>query len=288
MDFAKLYEVVGQLPRKQRELGNLLLERPELFAFGTLGALENRLGISRITIIRFAKRLGFEGYGPLQEAVREEYLRRVGFETPRNDMDKLFEGHRLQEQTSRQHAANLDATLASLDLGTIDDICRLLLGARRILISGSGSAEVVALLLARLLRHVGLRGELVTAGDVDRIIAVNDLGERDVVVAVNLWLTFADTVRVVRLAKRLGAKTVGIVGSRASPIRTMVDHQLLAPAQGVVPRFSVLAAVAVVEILVAELASKRPKVARATAERLYDLYVQENLIAPAIPEPSEK
>lgn len=278
LDFEHLQQKVKELPRKQRQLGDVLLERPEAFAFGTLNALEKLLGVSRITIIRFAKRLGFEGYGPLQEAVREVYLRHMGFQVPRSETDKLFMGRSLQKQTSLQHQANLDAALASLDMGQIDDICVLLLQARRIIVCGSGSAEVVATLLVRLLAHVGLHGELVSTTGVNEVIAASDLDERDVVVGISLWLTFTETMRMIRLSKRVGAKTVAIIGSRASPLLPAADHYLLAPAQGILPRFSLVAAVAIVEILIAELAAKRPEVAISIRDKLYDLYVEEELI----------
>lgn len=81
-DFGRLVTALPGLPRKQQELARALLESPEVFAFGTLRALEHAYSLSSVTVIRFAKRLGYEGYADLQAAVREAYFERVGFRWP--------------------------------------------------------------------------------------------------------------------------------------------------------------------------------------------------------------
>ena len=83
-NFDTLESLLEDLPRKQRQLAQALLDKPEIFAFGTLKVLENMLHLSSITVIRFAKRLGYEGYGDMQDAVRRAYFERVGFHIPRD------------------------------------------------------------------------------------------------------------------------------------------------------------------------------------------------------------
>lgn len=279
LDTDRLAEVVGSLPRKQRELGHVLLERPELFAFGTLATLERLLGISGITVIRFSKRLGFSGYQELQSAVRNNFLQRSGFRFPAG---RALDGGRPGDAvaaTVEQHRANLSATLDGLDLEGLNGVADAIESASRVLVCGSGAATFVAQLLVRLLRHVGLRGEAIEQTGVDEVLALYDVGPQDVVVGVAFWLSFGSTLSTLHLARSRGALTVAIVGSPVSPLAREATITLHAPAQGTALPFSSVGPVALVECLAAVLAGRRPERAQEIRDELHSLYVEEELIA---------
>lgn len=273
-----LQALMEELPGKQRRLGEALLRRPETFALGTLATLESALGISRMTIIRFAKALGFSGYGALQDAVRGQYLQHLGFTSP--------EGARsappsdLVERTVERQLRSLESVTSKIELSQFRSICELLGSASRIVVTGVGSASIVAQLLVRLLRHVGLNGELLTPTSVDAVITMSGASRDTVFVGFSLWLTFEQTMKLMHIAKARGVPTVAITGSDASPLRTMADYSLVAPAQGHVPRFSLVAPIALVELIVAEIASHRLERAADIEEKIYDQYIEENLLAP--------
>ena len=157
-------------------------------------------------------------------------------------------------------------------------IAECLIAARRIVVHGTGSSVIVAHLLVRLLRHVGLRGELLESGGVDGVIALYDITGQDVVVGASLWLNFKDSVQVLNLAQQQGAKTVAIVGSLSSAVQELADYILFAPAQGVAHTFSVATPVAMVELLIAKIASLRQDETLSIRQMLHDRYLQENLI----------
>jgi DNA-binding MurR/RpiR family transcriptional regulator len=279
-DFERLSSLLSSLPRKQQDLARALRASPEVFAFGTLRALEHTYEVSSLTVIRFAKRLGYEGYADLQTAVREAYFERVGFRWPNEPEVMPVRGNDLVMATKERHLANLDAAYTGVDAGALDAVARAVAGAQRVFMFGAGSAMLVAALGARLLRHVGVRAEVVESAGVDGVIALHDVQPGDVVMGVGLWLQFAELVSVMALAKRLGATTVALVGSQASSVRVNADVVLLAPAQGVAHTFSVVASVAVMELVVARVTSDRLPEAKAIRQRLHDLYVEEGLIAP--------
>ena len=166
-----------------------------------------------------------------------------------------------------------------MDEETLSQVADALIRARRILVYGCGSATVVAQLFVRLLRHVGLRGELVESGGVDSVIALHDVNEDDVAVGVSLWLSFRDLVKFLRLARRLGATTVAIAGSHASVVHKSADHVVMAPAQGLIHSFSVVAPVAVAEIIIAKVTSSRREMTTEVRQILRDLYLEEGLVA---------
>lgn len=266
-----------ELPRKQQVLARTILETPELVALGSVRDLAAQLGMNNATIIRFAKTLGFSGYQAMQTAVREAYLARTGARPA------VSGGGEPAGETGARQRANLEQAHADLDRGRLDGIASALAGARRIVVCATGSAVIPGMALVRMLRHVGLRGELVEGAGVDRIIALRDVGPGDVVVVIGLWLAFDEQVRALQMAKSRGATTIVLIGSAASPLGRLADHALLAPAQGAALPLSVVATVAIVEIVAAHVAARYPERAVGIEDDLHDQYLAEGLLAPAFP-----
>jgi DNA-binding MurR/RpiR family transcriptional regulator len=277
----RLQEQLSQLPRQQHRLAQAVLKTPELIMFGSVRELAQSLHVNNATIIRFAQSLGYSGYQALQAAMRQAYLPLAGLQAPR-DSAARNNPTSVVAATLAQHNANLTLSAQSLQTTDLDQIGDLLINARRILVCASGTAGVPALLLVRLLRHVGLRGELVPPAGMDRAIAFYDAGAADVIVGIGLWLTFKGLVEALTLGRRLGARTIAITGSPTSPLTDVADHVLIAPAQGAALSFSTVATVAVVEALIAHIAGQRPQQTAEIEQALHDLYLQEDLLAPLL------
>jgi DNA-binding MurR/RpiR family transcriptional regulator len=285
-EIAALRARLDKLPRKQYQLAQVLLNTPEMIMFGSVRELASQLDVNNATIIRFAQSLGYSGYQALQSALRQAYLPRAGLQPPR-DTSGLDNPESAAEATFAQHQANLQLAQQHLLNADFDAISELLMHARRIIVAASGSSVVPGMLMVRLLRHVGLRGELVSEGEVEREIALYDAGPEDVVIGIGFWLTYRGVVEALALARRQGAKTIAITGSPTSPLRQVADHLLIAPAQGTAFSFSSVATIAVVEIIVSHIAARRPQRTAEVSQHLHDRYLEEHLLAPLLA-PDEK
>jgi len=62
----------GTLTPTERRIAEAVIAEPTLLAFGTVSDLADRVGTSRPSIVRFATKLGFEGYTQLQQHVRSD------------------------------------------------------------------------------------------------------------------------------------------------------------------------------------------------------------------------
>lgn len=69
--------VSSDLTPKERRIAKAVLGEPTLLAFGTVSDLAGRVKTSRPTVVRFANKLGFEGYTELQRHVRSLLARRL-------------------------------------------------------------------------------------------------------------------------------------------------------------------------------------------------------------------
>ena len=279
--FSDLESRLPKLPRKQHALARTILETPELIAFGSVRDLSSQLGVNNATVIRFAKSLGFSGYQELQAAVQEAYLTRAGLRRGRNESQAAQST--AVADTFAQQLVNLESAREQFDEADVDAVVDAFLEAERIVIIATGSAIIPGLMLIRLLRHIGMRGELASGSAADQVISLYDVTEGDVVVGIGLWLTFDDTLRALTLARDKGARTIAIVGSPTSPLVRTADFTIYAPAQGSPLTFSVVATLAVVEAIIASVADRMPDSRAAIEQQLHDLYLDENLLAPAFP-----
>jgi len=277
----QLQERLATLPAKQYLLAQALLKTPEMIMFGSVRELARELQVNNATIVRFAQSLGYKGYQALQSALRQAYLPRAGLQPPR-DSSAVASPDSAVAATIAQHDANLRVAMQHFQATDLERIGDALLSARRILVYATGSPIIPATLLVRLLRHVGLLGELVPPSDVDRTIALHDVGREDVVVGIGFWLTFRGVVDALAQARRLGARTIAITGSPTSPLTRVADYLLIAPSQGAAISFSTVVSVAVVEALAAHLAGRRPERTAAIQQQLRDLYLEEGLLAPLL------
>ena len=89
MPVSDLIAAAGErLTKTERRIAAVVVEDPTLLAFGSVSDLAGRVGTSRPSIVRFATKLGFEGYAHLQERVRDglsEQLSRPSQRIRRNE-----------------------------------------------------------------------------------------------------------------------------------------------------------------------------------------------------------
>ncbi|MGV2077260.1 MurR/RpiR family transcriptional regulator [Rhizobium sp. 16-545-1B] len=63
----------------------LLLDHPEIVAFGTLQSVAQRCGVSGTTVTRLASRSGYSGFKEMQAAFRQHLVSLAGTRDPLAD-----------------------------------------------------------------------------------------------------------------------------------------------------------------------------------------------------------
>jgi DNA-binding MurR/RpiR family transcriptional regulator len=278
--FAEIWNRLERLPRQQRRLAEAFLMGPELVAFSSLREVAERVSVNAATIVRFAQSLGYEGYGEFQAAVRLAYKQRAGFVSAPTDLAaSLRSPGDAVGFMHAQHVTSAEAAYRNVAAADLEAIAGMLERARRIVVFAEASAQVPALLFVHSLRHALLHGDLVNS-EVDAMIALHDIGPDDVVVFFALTLAFRATVTVHDFARARGATTIAVTGSAVSPLQPRATYAIVAPAESPAMRFSVAAAVNVVELLFAHVVSRRAALVFAEQGALLEIYQTTKLAAP--------
>jgi len=247
----------ADLTQSQKRIAEAIVENPEFVAFATVDKLAARLGIASSTIVRFAYRLGLDGYPELQERVRVLVRSRFrGADEGSGDESAVAHlGDSTAAASLRRDLENLRHTIADLDGVTIEKAVGLLTAAPRVFFTGGLSSRALAAYAAHTLNR--LRGNVRMLSTDDASADILEMTADDVLVVISFPPYASQTLQILDAARRRDVTIVGITDSPISPLGT-VDVTLSARVSGIGPQNSLVAPVAVVNVLLNGVAASSP------------------------------
>lgn len=212
------------LPPAERRIADHILTEPGRVARLTISELADVSGSSPATIIRLARRIGFDGYRDFRIALATELGRAEGRETPLTGID-VSPTDDLEALVSKVATADIKAireTIDSLDLTSFSTAVKALSGARRSLLIGVGAAGLVARDLRDKLYR--LRKDVVTATDRHAaFIGAAMLTTQDVAIGISHSGETDDVLGPMEECQDAGATTIAITNYRDSSLARMTD-----------------------------------------------------------------
>ncbi len=241
--------VSSELTPTERRIAEAVLAEPTLLAFGTVSDLAGRVGTSRPSIVRFANKLGFNGYTTLQQHVRSDLSHRLS---------RPSERIRSAGGTAppARHVINgaISSVLDALEDGRIAELAEPVVRAEKVWILSGETSQAGAHALHSGLSMVrpGVRSlEQHSFGT-----ALSDAGPCDAVVVFDFFRYRRQVATAARVFRDAGVTVVAITDSPLSPLVELADTwcQIEVPAIG--PFDSSAPVVLMCELLVAEVAQE--------------------------------
>ncbi|GAB5495661.1 MAG: MurR/RpiR family transcriptional regulator [Phycisphaerales bacterium] len=233
----------------ERKIAEVVVADPTLIAFGTVSDLAGRVDTSRPSIVRFATKLGFQGYTDLQSWVRSGVVRQLS-----KPSDRVRRGKHTPD-SSRQEI--VDATLSVADVladGKLASFAEPIVDARSVWIITGETSRAGAHVLLSGLSMIRPRVNLIDAHTVGRDL--NHADQQDVAVVFDFARYRRNAVTAAKGMVDQGVLLVAITDSPLSPLAALTPHwcELKIPPVG--PFDSSLPAVAAAEMLVAEVVDR--------------------------------
>jgi DNA-binding MurR/RpiR family transcriptional regulator len=150
----------GRLTEADRALISIILGDPLQVVFQSAQELANQAGVHASTVVRLARKLGFDGFPGLRKALQSET--KVAFgpgERVRRRLSKADESPSLSMLIHTEIAA-IEAIEETISQAEIDNAANILAGAKKIFIVGRGSAAPLGVHLERRLRRWGFQVSL--------------------------------------------------------------------------------------------------------------------------------
>ncbi len=270
---SELIAAVGdRLTPTERRIADAVLDEPTLLAFGTVSDLANRVGTSRPSIVRFATKLGFDGYKDLQQHVRRGLSQQLS---------RPSERIRSDDPALVPQAALEDAMASVIEAAQGDRLALLaepIVRARRVwILSGETSGAGAAALrsgLAMVRPNVHLVEERSVAGD------LSSAGPGDVAVVFDFFRYRTHAIRGARILAGLGVEIVAITDGPLSPLAALTETWCEVEVPAIGPFDSSVPAVAMAELLVARVAGQLHDEATDRIDRTEELWAATETFLP--------
>lgn len=254
-----------KLTPTERRIAQAVLTDPTLLAFGTVSDLANHVGTSRPSIIRFATKLGFEGYSDLQTWIRDDLARQLSSPSQRIRRQDGSLGP-IRTEIANAVRTNLEA----LDQTRLDTLAEPITRARRVWILTGETSRAGAHALHSGLSMVRPDVRLVEEHDTGRDLASAAPG--DVAIVFDFARYRRNSIVAARALADLGVTIVAITDGPLSPLASLTQTwcQLTIPAVG--PFDSSVPAVLAAELIVVRVVQHLGDDARDRIDRLEQLW----------------
>lgn len=203
----------------QRRIGAYILDSYDKAAFMTASRLGAAVSASESTVVRFASKLGFDGYPAMQRALQEVVRSRLtSLQRMEVSSDRLL-GRDIVTAVLRTDMEKLRMAMEEVDRGAFERAVEALLGARHVYILGVRSSSFLAGYLHFYFHLIFEHVTLVTdssAGDIlERILRI---GPGDVMVGISFPRYSAAALKGVQFARDRGATVIAVTDGPGSPL----------------------------------------------------------------------
>lgn len=262
----KILSVFQELPTNQQKVANYILQQPNELAFVTTDSLARRLQVSKPTIVRFARSLGYNGFTELQQECLgalqadlsqvNEFLGELKEQTHDEALTKVVEAE----------VENINETLNHFDRRVFDDVVLMLLGATNVLTMGVGVSSLLSQILAYELTQVAINARSIAAGPTRFVEQLALAKKKDVVVGFSFPPYSRETIDAAAFAKEQGARVIAFTDRQTAPITIHADRVIVVRSRNMLYTNSIAAISIMMNAIVTQIALKNKKVITPTME----------------------
>jgi len=259
-------DAVSRLTPAERRVADVVVADPQGVAFGTVAELARRSRTSGPTVVRFATKLGLQGFADLQAVAQTEIVDALRPATARIRERPPSD---IVAQVLATDLDNVRATLEAVDGDAFRGAVSLLADrGRRVFVLAGEIARGAGIALGTQL-YLVRAGVVVLGGSPARVARqIAELEPGDVVIVIEhrryeRWL-----LDVLARARVAGAEVLALTDRSLSPIATDARHVFVVAARGVGPFDSHTATMALVHALTAGVAARLRRSATARLDAI--------------------
>lgn len=213
----------------QKRIAEYILHSYDKAAFMTANRLGEKVSASESTVVRFATRLGYDGYPAMQKALQTMVRSRLTAVQRIQVAQDRLEGQDILRQVMQADMDNIRATMEQCSRESFYAAADALVRARRIYILGVRSS-------AALSSFLGFYFHLVF----DNVVTVHSssgsemleqllwVDAQDAVVGISFPRYSRQTIQAMRFAQSRGASVIAVTDGPNSPLLECATHALLA------------------------------------------------------------
>ena len=281
---SRISDRYNKMSKSHKAIASYISGHYEQAVFMTAAKLGETLGISESTVVRFADRIGYEGYPEFQKALVEcvkgklSSIQKMDAKYGRSSQSEVLISVITADIEKLQH------TIDNLDPAAFESAVNTILEAETIYIMGLRSNEPLAEFLHFYLNMV--RGGVVllkTTSVSETFEQMIRIHERDCFIGISFPRYSMRTLKAMEFANDRNAKVIAVTDSAHSPMCLYSSCNLLARSDMVSIVDSLVAPLSVINALVVALCLKCPQEVRKNLEMLeetwnnYQVYLNDEI-----------
>ena len=279
---AILSEGSRKFSKGQRIIAKYILSNYDKAAFMTAGRLGKIVGVSESTVVRFASELGYDGYPSMRKALQEMIRNRLTSVQRIEVAKDMIDDTDIVRSVINSDIQNLQATLELLEEKSFNASIDAIIEAKNIYIVGMRTSTSLATLLGlylNLLRNnVNVIHDVGASEIYEQIIRI---GAGDLFIGISFPRYSSHTVDAMQFAKKMGAKSIAITDSAASPFEGLADLSLHAKSDMVSFLDSLVAPMSLINAIIVAVGIRIKENVSQTLERLERIWQEHDVYEPA-------
>ncbi len=230
------------LSSSYRKIADFLINHYRDAAFMTASEIGRKTGTDTAQVVRLAQRLGYPGFPELVAEIQERVKR---------DLQRVYEPAEEDRQPAAvvyraltQDRNNLEQMRLHFDPEAIERVVHLIHTARRIFMFGESNANFLAEAFAHRLLALGIDAHLISGETATQATTLAIASRDDLFIGLGMTAMSPNIAVFLKMARSIGAHTLGLVGTMTNPVASVAEHVLLAPIQtvGLLPSLTAFAA----------------------------------------------
>lgn len=224
--YNEMHHLYDEMGKAEKRIADYILNDPQNIIGMSISDLAENCNCGVSTVVRFSRRLGFNGYQGLKVQLAAELGSVSSVNCEILPDDSCFD---IFTKQINEIYLTLKNTQNILNSELLEKSAEAILKAERIIIVGLGNSASVAQDFAHKLLRVGLNSQSCSDNHLQAIIA-SHLTRKDVLIGISHSGSSKDIVEAMEFAKIGGAKTICITNYGKSPIVKSADISLFTSA----------------------------------------------------------
>lgn len=225
----RLETEIDSMSKSHKKIAEYIINNYDRATFMTASTLGENVGVSESTVVRFATRLGFEGFPQLQRALQDVVKTKLTILQRVDLSNEMLKKGDILENVMNLDISKIRSTLETVNRDEFKKAVDAISEADNIFILGTRSSfalsQFLSFYLNYMFTHVRNVNGNSSSGIFDQIFKIS---ENDVFVAIGFPRYSTTTIKAIKFAKDKKAKTIAITDRYDSPLAKSADITLVA------------------------------------------------------------
>lgn len=217
----RLRENIQKLSYNENLLANYILSNRQSISSMTSYDIAKKAGIAQTSVIRFAKKIGYNSFKDLQlDLMMDENNYGDGCIDPQESTNQTYD--RLKDS----YRSTLEEVLRFNNLDKFDEVAKVLYDAKKIVCYGYETSYVIAKLFSDHMLEIG-KDSLAFTNSFECVGSLRNMKNTDIIFLVSASGETKETIQIAKAAEKYGVTIVSLTGSHDSTLKNVSSYSLI-------------------------------------------------------------